>query len=120
MEGNEEKIRFIIDTNILISALIKDDSYTAKLIKSRLFDVYYPEDGFKEIEFYKTYIISKREKSQQKWSFDYALYFIFEEVNLVPSELYSNKIGEAYEIMKEIDEKSRIKTTTLRCFCALQ
>lgn len=36
-----------------MSALLKDDSKTAKLLKSEFFDIYYPEDGLKEIEYYK-------------------------------------------------------------------
>ena len=87
-----------------VSALVRDDSFTAKLLKSELFDIFYPEDGLREIEFYKSYILSKREKSQQRWSFDYALSFILDAVN-IPSELYSSRIAEAYKIMKEIDEK---------------
>lgn len=32
MERDKEKIRVVIDANILISALIKDDSITSKII----------------------------------------------------------------------------------------
>lgn len=45
MEGNQEKICFIVDTNILMSALLKDDSITIKLLKSDSFNLYYPEEG---------------------------------------------------------------------------
>lgn len=105
MERNEEKIRFVVDTNILISALLKDDSFTAKLLKLETFEIFYPEDGLREIEHYKDYIFSKRKNSLQKRSFEYALNFILDNVHIIPSELYSDKIVEAYNIMKEIDEK---------------
>ena len=105
MERNKEKIRIVIDTNILMSALLKDTSFTAKLLKSDFFDLYYPEDGLSEIKYYKKYIISKRNKTAQIKSFEYALKFILESVQIIPSELYSSRIKEAYEIMKYIDEK---------------
>ena len=105
MERREEKIRLVADTNIMISALLRDDSFHAKLIKSGHFDIYYPDYGLKEIDGYRTYIISKRKKKAQWLAFDYALRFILESVNMVPSELYSQKMREAYDLMKKIDEK---------------
>ncbi|RLF79393.1 hypothetical protein DRN44_08960 [Thermococci archaeon] len=105
MERDKEKTRVVIDTNILISALIKDDSVTARIIKSGIFEIYYPEDGMFELEKYRDYIIKKRKKALQKKSFDYALSFLLESVNVVPSLLYEDKIREAYEIMRDIDEK---------------
>ncbi len=63
MERDKEKIRVVIDTNILISALIKDDSTTSKIIKSGIFEIYYPEDGMFELKKYRNHIIKKRKKS---------------------------------------------------------
>lgn len=105
MEGNKEKIRLVIDTNILLSALLKDKTFTAKLLKSEFFDIYYPEDGLKEIEYYKKYIYSKRKKILQRQSFEYALKFLLESVHVIPSELYANRMNYAHEVMKGIDDK---------------
>jgi predicted nucleic acid-binding protein len=105
MAADQEKICFVVDTNISMSALLKDQSITARLLKSEFFDLYYPEDGLLELEYYKEYIISKREKSLQKKSFEYVMNFIFESVHIMPSNFYSEKIKEAYLIMKDIDEK---------------
>lgn len=105
MERNPEKIRLVIDTNILISSLLIDQSGTVKLLKSEVFDLYYPEDGLTEIEYYKDYIITKREKSFQKRTFDFALSFVMESVTIIPSEVYQEKMKKAYGIMKDIDEK---------------
>ncbi len=105
MERDKEKIQVVIDTNILISALIKDDSATSKIIKSGIFEIYYPEDGMFELEKYRGYIIKKRKKALQRKSFDYALSFLLESIIVVPSLLYEDKIRRAYEIMKNIDEK---------------
>jgi predicted nucleic acid-binding protein len=52
MEGREEESRLVIDTNILISALIKDHSDNAELIKAGYFKVYFPEYGLKELNRY--------------------------------------------------------------------
>lgn len=108
MERDKEKIQVVIDTNILISALIKDDSTTSKIIKSGIFEIYYPEDGMFELKKYRDYIIKKRKKALQRKSLDYALSFLLESVNVVPSLLYEDKIREAYEIMKDIDEKDTL------------
>jgi len=105
MERDKEKIRIVIDTNILISALIKDDSTTSKIIKSGIFEIYYPEDGMLELKRYRDYIVEKRKKALQRKSFDYALSFLLESIIVVPSPLYEDKIKKAYEIMKNIDEK---------------
>lgn len=105
MERDKEKIWVVIDINILISALIKNDSVTARIIKSGIFEIYYPEDGMFELEKYRDYIIKKRKKALQKKSFDYALGFLLESIIVIPSSLYEDKIREAYEIMRDIDEK---------------
>jgi predicted nucleic acid-binding protein len=105
MERNKEKIRAVIDTNILMSALIKDTNFSVKLLKSEFLDLYYPEDGLSEIEYFRDYIISKRERTSQIKSFDYALKFILEYVHVIPPELYSSSFKFAYDIMKYIDEK---------------
>ncbi len=70
MERNKEKIRLVVDTNILLSALLKDKTFTAKLLKSEFFDIYYPEDGLKELEYYKKYIYPKRKKIFKRQSFE--------------------------------------------------
>ncbi len=65
MERDKEEIRVVVDTNVLISALLKDNSFTGRLLRSDSLDIYYPEDGLREIQEYKSYILSKREKTLQ-------------------------------------------------------
>ena len=43
MDRDPEKIRFVIDTNILIGALVKDNSFKAKLLKKQNFLFYFPD-----------------------------------------------------------------------------
>ena len=45
MEGREEELGIVADTNILISALLKDNSINSKLIKAKIFSIYFPDYG---------------------------------------------------------------------------
>jgi predicted nucleic acid-binding protein len=105
MDGREENAGLVADTNILISALLKDHSINAKLIESGYFIVYFPEYGLRELEGYKDYIKAKRQKRSQILAFEYAERFILKSVQIVPHDTYSHKIKDAFQIMKEIDEK---------------
>jgi predicted nucleic acid-binding protein len=105
MEGREEKAGLVTDTNILISALLKDHSINAMLIESGYFTVYLPEYGLRELEGYRDYIIAKRERSSQSLALEYAQRFVLKNVQIVPPELYRQMMKDAFEIMKEIDEK---------------
>lgn len=58
-----------------------------------------------EIKKYEEYIPSKREKTFQKESFEYALKFLFESIQIIPEELYSQNMEKAYNELKNIDEK---------------
>jgi len=120
MERREEEAGLVADTNILISALIKDRSINARLIKSECFAIYFPEQGLKEVEGYLDYIRAKREKSSQSLALDYAMKVILEAIQVVPLELYRHKIKDAFEIMKEIDEKDApILALAMQMGCSL-
>jgi len=105
MERRKEEPRIVADTNILISALLKDHSIHAQLIKSKFFSIYFPEYGLKEIGKYRSYIIAKRKRKSQSLSLEFAGRYIMEEIKIAPFDLYRQKIKNASEIMKEIDEK---------------
>ena len=105
MEGREEESEVVIDTNILVSALIKDHSDNAELIKKGYFKVYFPEYGLIELNRYQAYIKAKREKSSQHQSIEYAQDFLLKSIQIVPLNLYRQRLNEALEIMKDIDEK---------------
>jgi predicted nucleic acid-binding protein len=105
MERRKEEPRIVADTNILISALLKDHTVHARLIKSKSFSIYFPEYGLKEIEKYRSYIVAKRKKNSQYLSLEFSERYIMEEIKIAPFDLYCQKIKDASEIMKEIDEK---------------
>jgi len=105
MERDKEEIRLVVDTNILISALLKDDSLTARLLRINACSYYYPWDGLTEIDYYREYIISKRSKYIQSSSFEHALQFVLGSVNIIPSEMYSYRMKDAFILMKDRDPK---------------
>ncbi|MDM7939114.1 MAG: PIN domain-containing protein [Methanothrix sp.] len=82
MEGREKEPRIVVDTNIIISALLKDNSTNSHLIKSKLFCIYFPDYGLKEIEKYKSYIKAKRVRKSQSLFFEFAEKYILEEVRI--------------------------------------
>jgi predicted nucleic acid-binding protein len=105
MERDAEEIRFVVDTNIIISALLKDDSVTARLLRSNACSYYYPWDGLTEIDCYREYIIAKRAKYIQASSFEHSLHFILGSISVMPSEMYASRMKEAYGLMKDRDPK---------------
>ncbi|MDD4162945.1 MAG: PIN domain-containing protein [Methanothrix sp.] len=87
MEGRKEEPRIVADTNILISALLRDNSINSQLIKSKIFCIYFPDYGMKEIKKYRNYIIAKRVRKSQNLSFEFAEKYIFEEIRIAPFDL---------------------------------
>jgi predicted nucleic acid-binding protein len=105
MGQEEEPFRIVIDTNILIGALIRDNSYKARLIKSSQFLFFYPDYGIFEIEKFRDYICTKREKKPGCAPFEYAIKFLLESVTVVPNQLYTDMIPIAHRHLAEIDPK---------------
>jgi predicted nucleic acid-binding protein len=105
MERDAEEIRLVVDTNVIISALLKDDSITSKLLRSNACSYYYPWDGLIEIDYYREYIIAKRSKYIQASSFEHALQFVLGSIIIVPSEMYTSRMKEAFGLMKDRDPK---------------
>jgi len=105
MERDKERLRIVIDTNVLIGALVKDNSFKARLLKDRNFLFFFPDYGMIEIEKFREYICSKRRKLPSCRSYDYAIKFLLESVTIVPRQLYGDQISCAYEQMSAIDPR---------------
>lgn len=105
MERDAERIRLVIDTNILIGALVKDNSYKAALLKDRHFRFFFPEYGLLEIEKFREYICQKRAKKPVGPSFDYAIRFLLDSVTIIPPQLYDDQMSRAGSEMAAIDPK---------------
>jgi predicted nucleic acid-binding protein len=95
-------MKLIIDTNVLISSLLKD-STTRELLLNESFEFYLPEIVMSEVKKYFTYIIQKSGKSEEE--IKKLLNILLENLNLVPIDEYEDQLDEALKIMSKIDEK---------------
>ena len=100
---------FVIDSNILISALIKD-STTRKIIIESGMSFYYPEISLSEIFNYEKDIMKKG--GYNKNTLISILDRLLQHINLVPLEIFSNKLNEAKKIMGNIDINDTIFIAT--------
>jgi predicted nucleic acid-binding protein len=53
MAEREKEVRLVADTNIILSALLKDGSFIAEMMKTSGIQIYFPEYGLAEISAYK-------------------------------------------------------------------
>ena len=106
-------MKIVLDTNVLISALIRD-SATRKLIIEMEDELVYPEDGIKEIRKYKDLIIERSGLGEKE--VNSLLNLLLDYIELVPHNLIKNTLNEAEDIMLEIDEKDVIFIATALVF----
>ena len=95
-------MKLIIDTNILISSLLKD-SISRELLLNESFEFYLPEIVLREVNKYLPYIIQKSKLSEVE--IKKLLNTLLENLNLVPIDEYKGKMNEGMEIIVNIDEK---------------
>lgn len=90
----------VIDSNILLSALIRD-SDTRKIILESGWSFYYPEISFHEIRKYKAMVLKKSGMSEEEYN--QLLGLLLNYITLVPIERFLNNLKEANEILGKID-----------------
>ena|SRR3989338_121897 len=90
----------VVDTNILISALIRD-STTRKIIIKSGWDFYYPEKSFHEVREYKNLVLEKSGMSEQEYT--EMLNHLLKHIQLVPEELIKQRLDEANKLLGKID-----------------
>lgn len=90
----------VIDTNIVISALIKD-SVTRNIIMYSGLNFFYPEISLHELRKHKDLVIRKSGISEE--AYEDTLGKIFEYILLIPTEEIKEKLNEAKQIMLRID-----------------
>jgi predicted nucleic acid-binding protein len=95
-------MKLIIDTNILISSLLKD-SKTREILLNESFDFYLPEIVLSEINKYLPYISQKSKLGEDE--IKRLLNTLLENIYLVPVFEYEEELNAGKEIMKDIDEK---------------
>ena len=90
-----------IDTNVLISALIKD-SLTREILTDFNINFIFPEQGLEEVYFYKSEIIKKAKIDKRE--FDVLLLRLLKYIRLIPTEIFVDFRKEADKIMNKIDK----------------
>jgi len=93
-------MKLVIDTNVLISALIRD-SVTRKIIVYSGLDLYYPEISLHELRKHEKETISKTKLA--KGNYRETLSKLFEYIELIPEEMILKSLNEAKKIMLRID-----------------
>ena len=93
-------MKLIVDTNILISALIRD-SVTRKIIIYSGIDLYYPEISLHELRKHEKNII--RKSGSNKDSYRKILNKLLEYIELLPEEIVLKNLNESKKIMQNID-----------------
>lgn len=102
-------MNLVIDTNILISALIKN-SITRKIIFESGWTFYYPSISLVEIDKYKDLILEKSGLSREEYSL--LLDSLKNYILFIDFPIYEIYMSEAETIMKHIDEKDVVFVAT--------
>jgi predicted nucleic acid-binding protein len=95
-------MNLIIDTNILISSLLKD-SITREILLNESFNFFIPEIVLSEVHKYLSYIVKKSKLSEEE--IKEILNSILENIISVPINEYEEKIDDGFAIMGDIDGK---------------
>ena len=90
----------VIDSNILISALIKDSSTRRIIVESGL-EFSYPEISLQEISKHKQLILQKGGYTEDK--LQKIMNKLLEYINLIPTQIIQPKLTEATTIIGSID-----------------
>ena len=93
-------MNFVIDTNILISALIKD-SVTRKIIIESGLNFYYPKISFYEIQKHKPLVLKKSGMSEKQ--FNDVLNILLDNVILVSEYRFADSLDKANNLIGKID-----------------
>ena len=103
MAGKERRI--VVDTNVLISSLINPESIVWNVLDIEDIVFLVPELAVDELEKYEEMIQEKLNSRGCEDEYEYLLSELFTPLIVVPSSEYKEEMEEAYEIMKDIDEK---------------
>jgi len=103
----------VIDTNILISALIKE-GLTREILTNLKLNFIFPELSLEDIYFYKTDIMRKAKINEKQ--FYTLLLRLLKYVKIIPLDIINSFREEAHEIMGKIDKEDTIFIATALAF----
>ncbi len=103
MAGKEKRI--VVDTNVLISSLINLESVVWRVLDTENTVFLVPELAVDELEKYEEMIQEKLNSRGCEEEYEHLLSELFTPLIVVPSSEYKEEMEEAYEAMKDIDEK---------------
>ena len=95
-------MNIVIDTNIFISALIKD-GITRKIILDFDYNLLLPEFAFEEIKEHKSEILKKSNLSERE--FNILFLRLLKYIKIIPASMIYRYRGEASEIIGKIDRE---------------
>ena len=93
-------MNYVIDTNIILSALIKD-SVTRKIILEFNLNLYYPEISFKEIQKHKKLVLKKSGIKEKEYNL--ILNNLINNIILVPKNKFENFLNKANSLIGKTD-----------------
>ena len=105
-------MKIVIDTNILLSALIKD-STTRKIIVESGLDFYYPELSFHEVRKYKNLVLDKSKMTGKEYT--KLLNLLLDKISLVSEEQTLDNLKEAKVLLAEVDPDDVVFLATALC-----
>lgn len=94
-------MKLVVDTNIVIAALLRDSS-TRKILLHPLFSFSIPEHAFDEIERHEEELIKKSKLTRLR--FHQVMDILKRHLNIVPTEEFIGHYPSALKAMKDIDE----------------
>ncbi len=93
-------MRLVVDSNIVFTIIISGDRSKAfGIIRDYDLTLYFPEDGLLEFK--------KHRDKLKKYSKEFELksFLAFSLIHVIPSEIYEDKMSEAYSTARQFDEK---------------
>ena len=95
-------MKFVIDTNIIIAALVKD-SFARKIILLGDAEFISPDFSIDEINKYKELILEKSGMTEKEFAI--LLSTLLERINIIPEFRYESYLEEANKLIGNIDLK---------------
>jgi len=102
-------MKVIVDTNIIFSALLKKNSFFGELLLRDSVDYVIPKFAYIELFKYKKKIAKLSRLSEDELL--EVLYRLLKNIDIFDEEMITtNTLREAYELVKDVDEKDMIFT----------